>query len=445
MAPCDPREAAYARISGGIAGRPLWSGRMAPAAEAGQTFRKSLRLLGTRRFGTFWAANLLSSIGTWAQQVAEPWLLLNLGASPLILGIDAFAMNAPVWALTLLGGVLADRADRRRVIVVFQSIQMACPTVIVILLLAGSVRPWMIVALSLVVGVTDALSMPSFQSIVPSIVEHDQIGTAIALNSTQFNLSRILGPALAGVLMVWTGALGCFAASAFSYVPFILVALWILPRRGQTPEALGEEVDPQSLLSGIRHITRMRNLRGALLTVLATSALAGPLITFAPVLVRNAFHANVTHFSGALGAFGVGGIVGAGSLLTVGADADWRRLCSRAALAYGIVVALAAIVPWFPLLIGLLVGAGALMTVSSASANTLLQRTAGPRLRGQSASLYMLAIRGGRSVGDLMTGISVNLFGIRHALLMNGILAVLVQWALERTWAAKADAGRRSS
>src|SRR5689334_12917445 len=116
------------------------------------TFRKSLNLLGTRRFGTFWFASLLSSIGTWAQQVAEPWLLLTLGASSFIIGLDSFAMNAPVWLLTLAGGALADRSDRRQVITVFQSIQMLCPTAIVILIIAGTIQPWMIIVLSVAVG-----------------------------------------------------------------------------------------------------------------------------------------------------------------------------------------------------------------------------------------------------------------------------------------------------
>jgi hypothetical protein len=113
-----------------------------------KTFRQSLSLLGTRRFGTFWFASLLSSIGTWAQQVAEPWLLLTLGASAFLVGVDSFAINAPVWLLTLAGGALADRADRRRVIAGFQSLEMLCPAVIVALLIAGAARPWMIVALS---------------------------------------------------------------------------------------------------------------------------------------------------------------------------------------------------------------------------------------------------------------------------------------------------------
>ena len=158
-----------------------------PAAAAGSSrsaLASSLALLRTRRFGTFWFASLLSSIGTWAQQVAQPWLLLTLGASPVLIGLDAFAMSAPVWLLTLAGGYLADHADRRRVITGFQSVQMLCPLAIVALLLAGTIRPWMIIALSLVVGVTDALSMPSFSSIVPTIVERAQIGAGLALNAT---------------------------------------------------------------------------------------------------------------------------------------------------------------------------------------------------------------------------------------------------------------------
>ncbi len=143
-------------------------------------FKQSLRLLRTRRFGIFWFASLLSNIGTWAQQVAQPWLLLSLGASSFLLGLDAFALAAPVFLLTLVGGALADAMDRRRTIVLFQSVQMMCPILIVLLLLIGAVQPWMVIALSLVVGVTDGLSMPSFQSIVPSIVERHQIPTGIA-------------------------------------------------------------------------------------------------------------------------------------------------------------------------------------------------------------------------------------------------------------------------
>jgi len=393
----------------------------------------SLRLLRTRRFGTFCFASLLSNIGTWAQQVAQPWLLLSLGASPFLIGLDAFAMGAPVWLLTLVGGVLADHADRRRVIAGFQALQMLCPTLLVVLLLAGAVKPWMVIVLSLVVGITDALSMPSFQSIVPSIVERDQIATGIALNSTQFNLSRILGPALAGILMSGVGAVGCFAVSAASYVPFILVALWILPRGRNAPVA-DKLFDRRHPFGGVLEVAREPNLRAALLTVLVTSSLCGPLITFCPVLVRDALSGDVSDFSIAIGAFGVGGLLGAFGLLFVDSSRDRRPLTTWFAVAYGATVIAAALSPWIWGLSAVLVLAGMFMTVSNTSANSLLQATAPARIRGQSVSLYMLAMRGGVSIGSLLTGVSVHLLGIRHALLANGVAAVIVHVLIGRQW-----------
>jgi MFS family permease len=396
-------------------------------------FIESLRLLRTRRFGTFWFASLLSSIGTWAQLVAQPWLLLSLGAPSFLLGLDSFAMGAPVFVLTLMGGVLADTADRRRVIFSFQSIQMLCPTLVVILLLTGAVRPWMIIALSLVIGITDALSMPSFQTIVPSIVERDQLPTGIALYSTQFNLSRILGPALAGVLMASIGATGAFAVSAASYVPFILVALWILPAAPVGTSA-GGPIDFRRLFAGIREIADEPVLRGALLTVLATSCLCAPLLTFCPVLIKEAFSGDVSHFSLVMGSFGVGGLLGAVGLLGVDPHRDRKPLSSWSAGAYGAVVVLTALNDWFWVLPVLFVLAGISMTASNTSANAVLLGIAPERIRGEAVSLYMLAMRGGVAVGSLLTGLSVSLLGVRAALLVNGAAAVLAQIAVAHNW-----------
>ncbi len=397
------------------------------------TFSESLALLRTRRFGTFFFASLLSNIGTWAQQVAQPWLLLSLGASPFLVGLDAFALSAPTLLLTLVGGVLADRADRRRVIATFQSVQMLCPTILGVLLLTGAVRPWIVIVLSLVVGITDALSMPSFQSILPSIVERRQIASGLALNATQFNLSRILGPSLAGILMASVGAVGCFVVSAASYIPFIAVALWILPHGKAIPPAAGA-FDRIRLFAGVRAIAREPYLRGALLTVLATSMLCAPLVTFSPVVVRDVFHKNASLFSLAVGSFGLGALLGALWLLSVDATRDRRRLSSGFALGYGTILVLVALNPWFrglPVLLGL---AGFSMSISNTSANSLLQTTASPSLRGQTISLYMLAMGSGISFGNLLTGVSVSLLGVSHALLINGSLAVAAHVFVGRKW-----------
>jgi predicted MFS family arabinose efflux permease len=396
-----------------------------------KTLRASLSLLATRRFGTFWFASLLSSIGTWAQSVAEPWLLLTLGASSFLIGLDSFAMTAPVWLLSLAGGILADRRDRRQVIALFQSIQMLCPIAVVVLIATGAIRPWIIIVLALVVGVTDALSMPSFQSIVPSIVPREQIASGLALNSTQFNLSRILGPAIAGVLISSIGAVACFAVSAASYVPFIGVALWILPRRA--PEAPHVGSLPRArLFAGARKILRERPLRRALLTVVTTSALCAPLMTFTPVLVRDVFHGDAGRFSVAVASFGIGGLVGALGLLSVAPGVDRRRLSSGFAIGYGAVVTLTALNPWFWGLPPLLALAGASMTISNTSANAILQAAASPTLLGQTVSLYMLAMSSGLSVGALLIGAAVSLTGVQHALLASGLAAMVLQTVIAR-------------
>lgn len=400
-------------------------------------FRTSIELLLTRRFGTFWLASLLANIGTWAQQVAQPWLLLSLGASSFLLGLDAFAVGAPVMLLTLVGGVLADRADRRAVIAWCQSVQMLCPVLLVVLLLTGTVRPWMVIALSLVVGITDALSMPSFQTIVSSIVRREQISTGIALNSTQFNLSRILGPAVAGVLMGSVGAAGAFAVSAASYVPFIGVALWMLPRSVVTERSATNDAVPAlpvAAFAGAREVMRQPALRGALLTVVLTSTLCAPLVTFCPLLVRDVFNGDFSHFSITVGAFGLGGLLGALGLLAVGPERDRRVLSSGFATAYAVVVVLAAWNPWSWGLPALFILAGAFMTASNASANAHLQAAAPLKIRGQSISLFMLAMRGGLAIGSLITGVSVGLLGIREAMLINGLLAVVAHLALGRVW-----------
>ena len=401
-----------------------------------RTFHASLQLLLTRRFGTFWLASLLSNIGTWAQQVAQPWLLLSLGASPWLLGLDSFALGGPGLLLTLLGGVLADRADRRRLIATLQSIQMLCPLLIVGLLLHGSIQPWIIVALSLVVGVTDALSMPSFQTIVSTLVDRRQLPTGIALNTTQFNLSRILGPSLAGVLMASIGAVGAFAVSAASYLPFIAVALWILPRAAVQAVAPAEGGGDGPLLAGARAVLAQPALRGAVLTVLAGSLLCSPLLTFCPVLVKTVFQADVAQFSLTVSAFGAGGLLGGLLLMAVDPARDRRPLASWAASGFAAVVLLSALNPWAWALPLLFVAGGLAMTMANASANAWLQSQAPAAIRGQTVSLFMLAMRGGTALGGLLTGLTVSAWGVREALALNGLLALLALAGVRRGWVA---------
>ncbi len=402
-------------------------------AKFSSSFSKAISLLRTKRFGTFWFASLLSNIGTWAQQVAQPWLLLSLGASSFLIGLDAFALSAPVWFLTMIGGVLADSGDRRRVIVKFQSLQMMCPILIVILVLSGSIKPWIIISLSLIVGITDALSMPSFQSIVPSFIERSQIASGLALNSTQFNISRILGPAIAGLLLVSVGIVGCFAVSAISYIPFIAVAIWILPRQGNKPYSK-MRFNPHEIWAHIIDITKIPMLRGALVTVFISSLLCAPIITFSPVLIKDYFHGDSSQFSMAIGAFGIGGLIGAIGLLFLKESIDRRFLCAWAAGGFSLVLVLTAINPWFWGLTLLLILAGISTSICNISANTLIQAQISSQLRGQAVSLFMLALRGGLAIGSLVTGISISFWGIDHAFMLNGAIALLLHLMIGKAW-----------
>src|ERR1035438_122118 len=199
-----------------------------------------LRALRSRNFAILWFGNLLSNTGTWMQQVAEPWLVLRLSNSPVLLGLDSFMMDAPIWLLILVGGIIADRRDRRRTALFFQGIQVVCPILIVVLLATGRIEVWMVIALSLVVGVTDALSGPSINALVPSSVPDDDVASAVALNSAQFNLSRVLGPFFAGAVMATLGPIVCFALNASSYAPYLLaIYLLRIPSRPSAPPPAG--------------------------------------------------------------------------------------------------------------------------------------------------------------------------------------------------------------
>lgn len=390
---------------------------------------KEKNLLLNRRFGVFWIGSLLSNMGTWMQQLAEPWLILNLSGSSVLLGLDAFAMDAPAWVLTLIGGWLADRKDRRQVIFFFQSLQALCPIILIILVVTKTVHPWMIIFLSLIVGITDALSMPAFQAVIPTLVEPPEIGRAIALNSSQFNLSRIIGPAMAGWIMARYGAVGCFGVNALSYLPLLLL-VWLVIPKGTAPV----DVANIGFLKHLKQIGRSEKRRDGLITVMATNLLCGPIVAFSPVLIRDVFHGTVAQFGIALTAFGIGGLVGALSVAAFDGKAHKMKLGSYLSIVFGFVVVAIAWNRSIMVLYPLLILAGALMTMINITINSAMQTHAPDHLRGQIASMYMLSMRGGLSLGNLATGAVVSIVGISQSFLISGCLAVVFHLCRHAFW-----------
>ena len=389
-------------------------------------------LLRSKAYLLFWVSSLFSNIGTWMQQVAQPWVVLSISHSSLWVGLDSFAMNAPGWIFTLWGGVLADNNDRRKVILLFQSIQFLCIVVLVSLLALGWLKVWMIVLISFLVGLTDSLSMPAFQSIIPSLVKSEDIPRAVAFNSAQFNLSRILGPAVAGVVIARFGAIACFGANAVSYLPFFLSLYWIYPKGVFKAKPVDLNARSVSQIKEYKTFLLTREARTPLLTVLVTTLFCGSLITFCPVLIQDHFHSGVASYGGAMAAFGIGGLLGAGISLRPLTQVNRRdRYSIFTAIALCLTVIAVALNHSFYVLLALLVLAGATMTVSNVSANTSLQQTAGEHTRGRAASLFQLAIHGGLSLGALLTAGLVTQFGISNALILDGGIALAFQvWIL---------------
>ena len=337
-------------------------------------------------------------------------------------------LNAPGWIFTLWGGVIADRMNRKKVILICQSIQFFCVAVLLTLLVTGQLQVWMIIVISFFIGTTDSLSMPSYQSIIPSLVKQNEIPRAIALNSTQFNLSRMLGPAIAGLLMAKLGAVACFSANAFSYFPFFVSLIWIYPKHTAEIKSESAALEPSTNLNDFKKLLLNHEVRFPLMTIFVTSLFCSPLMIFCPVLIKDVFHAQVGDFGGALAAFGLGGLIGAGiSIAPLPEKFSRNRISSPIAIFLGaIVIAVAANKSLF-LLSVLMVIAGAALTASNISASSFLQTNAKNTNRGKIVSLSQLALQGGLSAGGLITGFMASWLGIATALAINGILAIILQ------------------
>lgn len=386
----------------------------------------------TWRYLLFWVSSLLSNIGSWMQEVVQPWLVLSLSGSPFWVGLTGFATNIPGLLFILPGGLLADRFDRKKVTLFFQCIQFLFVLSMLVLLITGLLKVWMIVVISFIVGLTDALCNPSLQTIVPSLVTRKEIPRAVSLGSTQFNLSRILGPVIAGIVIVRFGAVACFSANAASYIPFFIAIWFIYP--GKMGKSYKEPIQSKPLdqFREIGRLLHIRNVRLPLITVFVASFFCGPLITFCSVLIRDIFHSGVGNFGWAMTAFGGGALMGAAvSFIPLPASFGRNKVATVAAILQGFLIMAIALNHSFQLLFVLLVLAGAAQIIINISVNAFLQEKAADNLRGRVVSLYQLSMYSGISIGALLTGFMVTEFSITTAFLLNGSLAMVFQvWLL---------------
>ena len=385
--------------------------------------RRALAAFTYRDFRILWFGAFTSTVGTWMQKVAQSWLIFDLTKSSFYLGLDDFMGQLPILLFTMIGGVIADRHDRRQLLMGSQYVQMATAFTLAALVYWGHVTIATILALSFVAGLAQAFGGPAYQSLVPSLVERKDLPNAIALNSIQFNLARVFGPLLAGITLTAFGTALCFGLNGLSFLVVIMALLALSVKHIPPPD---RKPMLQELRGGLSYVRSEPAI--VALTVLAflTTFLGLPLLTFLPIFAREIFHGDVARYSEMMAYSGAGAVVGALFVAWLGRFARMGLTLLLVQLAFGVLVSAFALsrIGWLSNLLLFLDGA-ALIVVFSMTAS-LVQLIVPDHLRGRVMSIYMVAFRGGMPLGSLWGGYAASLTSAPYVLAINGGLVSLV-------------------
>jgi MFS family permease len=360
-----------------------------------------------RNFGPYFAGNALSASGTWFQNLAAALLIYRLTHSAFLLGVLNFCQFAPVIALAAWAGSAADRYDRRRLLLVTQSTASLLSAALAVLAWSGLAEAWVVIVFALGLGVTSALSIPPQQALIASLVDREELPTAVALNSMTYNLARAVGPALGAASVEYLGIPASFLLNSFSYLVFIAALLAISPRRQET--AAPETSRLRDALGLLRDDPR---LLAFLIVVAAVGFASDPVNTLAPAFAH-AFHRKDTVAGFIIGAFGAGAVTAA--LFVAGRVAGSRkRMAVTLSLLGGGVMAFA-LSPWLPLGFVILFVAGFGYLASNTSATTRLQLGVSEAQRGRMMALWGVAFLGLRPIASLADGAIASAAGVRAA------------------------------
>ena len=393
-------------------------------SDDGIDLKRMVRALQHRNYRLFFAGQGISLIGTWMQRIAMGWLVYRLTHSAFLLGLVGFTGQIPIFLLTPFAGVLADRLNRHRMLVVTQTLAMMQALALALLILTGTIAVWHIVSLSIFLGFVDAFDMPVRQSFLVEMIENrEDLGNAIALNSSIVNSARLLGPSIAGILIAYVGEGVCFLLNAISYLAVIasLLAMKIVSRRIETPKT---DI-LQGVKEGFSYAFGFSPIRSVLLLISLVSLLGMPLTVLMPVFARDILHGDSHTLGFLMGASGTGALVGA---IYLASRRNILGLEKWTALACGIFGAGLIVFSqsrhfWLSLLLMLITGFG--MLVQMASGNTLLQAVVDEDKRGRVMSLYTMAFRGMVPFGSLLGGSLASKIGAPNTVLMGGASCVL--------------------
>jgi MFS family permease len=383
--------------------------------------------LSHRNYRILWFAALGSTIGTWMQNYAQAWLVFDLTKSNFYLGLDTFLAQLPVLLFMLIGGVIADRHDRRRLLTGSQYVQMASAFTLMTLLYMHHVKVWYIFALSFISGCGQAFGGPAYQSLIPSLVPRRDLPNAIALNSTQFNLSRVLGPTAGGVILATVGTAACFGLNGLSFF-FVVFALSQLRLPKHVPAATHRALKAE-LLSGLHYVRDNRLMFTLTLLVSLSTFLAMPILTMLPDLATEVLTSSGTpevRLSMLMASQGLGAIVGALFVGSLSTFKSMGRTLLLVQIALGLLIAAFALSTSLPLSLVLLFFGGVFFMALFSLSFSLVQLTVPDDLRGRVVSIYMVALRGGGPIGALVAGALADRFTASRVMAINGLLLALI-------------------
>ncbi|WP_353070303.1 MFS transporter [Tunturibacter empetritectus] len=374
-----------------------------------------------RDFRIMWLGACVSTIGTFVQQFAQSWLVYDLTKDPFYLGLDLFLGQLPIMLFSLVGGVFADRLDRKKMLLSSQYIQMICAFVLATLFATHAVKVWHILTLSFVVGVGQSFGGPAYSALLPTLVEPEDLANAISMNSIQFNLARIIGPTLGGLAYTVFGATWCFALNGFSYVA-VIISLFVIRAQSTAPKTQMSVL--KSMKEGISFIRDREGLTPLVVLAFCTTLFGFSLTGFLPVIVRTIFHRGPGTYELLLVFSGAGSICGALLVAAMEKLKGQGRLAVLALFALGLTTAGFAFSKWLPVSCILIFLAGTAVMASASLMLSVVQLIVVDSMRGRVMSVYNLAFRAGIPLGALILGKLIPILGISTAIAGFGLSLV---------------------
>ena len=377
-----------------------------------------------RNYRLYFTGQLISQIGTWMQQVAQGWLMYKLTGSPLALGLVGFMSAIPAWFLSLSVGVIVDRVPRRNLILITQISAMVLAFVLAALVFAGIVQPWHILVLALLLGIVNIFDVTARQAFVTDMVGREDLANAIAMNSALFNLSRILGPAFAGVTLALVGPAWCFLLNGLSFLAVIYgLAIMTVPVFKARIRVLSMWGEIKEGLAYVRQSTLIKTL----VSVVCVSSIFGfTYSTLLPAYAQDVLHVNAEGLGFMSTAVGIGALAGALVVASMGPNISRGKVLTAGNILFPISLILLALARSYPLSLLILVLVGFGFMIQQAMSNTLVQTSSPDHLRGRVLSVYMLlGFQGMQPLGAIQAGIVAENFGIPVAIGV-GAVALLI-------------------